>query len=512
MPLGTTTFWAAHSVAAPPALDAAAAEGMAAGASSALSVAAANAAAGLSGGLGRATAAVATIAGGPGGGAGGCAVYEGETLPNGAPHGYGTAVYTNGLMYEGTWSHGRECGWGVLTDGSDAPLYRGEVSDGAFNGGGTFFFGSGDCYSGGWREGLPHGRGVFSTPCGSGYDGDWVEGQRHGQGSQYYADGSVYTGAWHAGQRHGRGEIVFMPPSSRGGSIPVAHASGSGGSGGDDLQHGSVAVAATRGDDLVDAVGTVVASATGAPPVMAAASTGQMVSDEAVPTAPAAAPPGGGAGGRVSPSGFFPTPPLKPLVSPRTMAPVLTLPSATVTAGCGAGGGGALARYKGQWVCDTIEGRGEAHYFPTTEAEAAGITGAGGGGGGGGGSMGSSYEGVFHNGLRHGRGTYSFTAQGGAQYSGRWARDGIESSEQQAVGGVVGGAAGCGLPSPTFSGGGSGLGSGVGGGGGGGGGSLLLPRSFSYVRSDTGEVELVLPVNAAGDSWHERAGFDARGQ
>ena len=62
-------------------------------------------------------------------------LYEGEML-GGAPHGTGTCVYRNGLMYEGQWVAGRETGLGVISGSDDVVLYQGEVVDGLPHGSG----------------------------------------------------------------------------------------------------------------------------------------------------------------------------------------------------------------------------------------------------------------------------------------------------------------------------------------------------------------------------------------
>lgn len=140
-------------------------------------------------------------------------IYEGEIL-HGLPHGRGTLVYPNGLMFEGNWANGRESGWGFLSSADDEPLWAGEVLDGVPHGNGTYFYSNGDTYSGAWKEGLPHGRGSFESNQHGKYDGMWAEGQRAGPGTQTYVDGSVYRGAWRSGQRHGRGDLT-MPDGFR---------------------------------------------------------------------------------------------------------------------------------------------------------------------------------------------------------------------------------------------------------------------------------------------------------
>lgn len=62
-------------------------------------------------------------------------LYEGEML-GGAPHGAGTCVYRNGLMYEGQWVAGRETGLGVISGSDDVVLFQGEVADGLPHGSG----------------------------------------------------------------------------------------------------------------------------------------------------------------------------------------------------------------------------------------------------------------------------------------------------------------------------------------------------------------------------------------
>jgi hypothetical protein len=141
-----------------------------------------------------------------GAGTGGECIYEGEVL-NGVPHGRGTLVYPNGLMFEGSWNAGRETGWGVLCGADDEPIWAGEVVDGVPHGSGALFYSNGDSYAGAWKEGLPHGRGCLEMSSGN-YDGAWVEGQRSGVGTQVYSDGSIYSGTWRAGHKHGRGELT----------------------------------------------------------------------------------------------------------------------------------------------------------------------------------------------------------------------------------------------------------------------------------------------------------------
>lgn len=63
-------------------------------------------------------------------------IYEGELL-GGLPQGFGTCVYRNGLMYEGQWVAGRECGQGVISGSDDAVIFQGEVHDGLPHGTGT---------------------------------------------------------------------------------------------------------------------------------------------------------------------------------------------------------------------------------------------------------------------------------------------------------------------------------------------------------------------------------------
>lgn len=141
--------------------------------------------------------------------AGSCAneLYEGETLGR-VPHGCGTCIMKNGLMYEGTWFQGKEYGWGVLSDADDNVLYEGEFADGELNGVGLMRYPCGDLYLGGWRAGLAHGKGIYMSADCAFYDGEWADGLRHGHGIKDVREHSSYTGQWRFGQKHGRGEVL----------------------------------------------------------------------------------------------------------------------------------------------------------------------------------------------------------------------------------------------------------------------------------------------------------------
>ena len=148
----------------------------------------------------------------------GC-LYEGEVSPPPLPplpHGLGTIVYGNGLLYEGSFQAGKEHGRGILSDQDDIVLYQGEVADGILTGTGTYYYGNGDRYSGQWHSGLFHGRGRFSTSTtGASYDGEWREGYPEGSGVFSSPSGLTYSGSWRGGYRNGKGELHMSVGTTR---------------------------------------------------------------------------------------------------------------------------------------------------------------------------------------------------------------------------------------------------------------------------------------------------------
>jgi len=90
--------------------------------------------------------------------------YFGKVSSAGIPHGYGVKFYSDGTVYVGEWSHGRQ---------------------------------------------HTSGRGTWTRPNGSSYEGNWMQGRKHGKGEQVYVDGRVYTGEFANGFEHGHGRVKY---------------------------------------------------------------------------------------------------------------------------------------------------------------------------------------------------------------------------------------------------------------------------------------------------------------
>jgi hypothetical protein len=137
-------------------------------------------------------------------------VYEGGWYAHAQRrHGMGICLYSDGTMYEGSWSMGREHGKGQLMTGERSTIYEGEWVDGTMTGQGTYNFSNGDRYTGDWREGIRHGRGEYVLSNGCRYNGDWKNNKRTGSGIFHWSDGSTFDGDWENDNRHGRGLLIL---------------------------------------------------------------------------------------------------------------------------------------------------------------------------------------------------------------------------------------------------------------------------------------------------------------
>jgi hypothetical protein len=160
--------------------------------------------------------------------------YEGE-ISSGVRHGRGTCIYTNNHMYEGTWSNGKESGYGMLTDRHDTLVYEGEFAEGKIHGRGLFSFSDGSrydgefregkrwglglytskegekgmLYNGEWRDNICSGKGFWRDGNGNSYDGDWDRNMRHGSGVHYCSNGYIYDGQWKNNVPEGRGIAIY---------------------------------------------------------------------------------------------------------------------------------------------------------------------------------------------------------------------------------------------------------------------------------------------------------------
>lgn len=121
----------------------------------------------------------------------------------GMPHGKGKAVYRNKEEYEGEWRGGKFNGEGRYTF-NKGKYYNGMWKNGLCDGSGELHLGN-VTYTGEWVKGLCHGKGNL-TAGKTTYDGEWKIGKPNGKGVAQYKDSSCYDGSWKDGHEHGKGK------------------------------------------------------------------------------------------------------------------------------------------------------------------------------------------------------------------------------------------------------------------------------------------------------------------
>ncbi|GHU16677.1 2-isopropylmalate synthase [Alphaproteobacteria bacterium] len=115
--------------------------------------------------------------------------------------GNGRMEYQNGDCYDGQWPAGQETGHGTMTysDGT----YDGQWEQGIRSGKGTMTYSDGRQYVGRWLNGAPGGRGKMTFQDKSRYVGQWRNGARHGRGKMTWPDGTTCDGQWQQGRCDG---------------------------------------------------------------------------------------------------------------------------------------------------------------------------------------------------------------------------------------------------------------------------------------------------------------------
>jgi hypothetical protein len=193
-------------------------------------------------------------------------IYEGEMLDT-KREGRGICLYSNGMLYEGSWKRDKEHGKGkLMTADRQRIIYEGDFERGRMQGVGTYYYAqaenslsasssSSNCPltpngtagrsgstavapttnpSGGTGAGkkktmstsriggdastLPGdaaagGKSDAPEDPGSRYTGDFKENMRNGYGTYIFPDGSVYTGMWRDGMMCGRGVFTWPDQS-----------------------------------------------------------------------------------------------------------------------------------------------------------------------------------------------------------------------------------------------------------------------------------------------------------
>lgn len=110
-------------------------------------------------------------------------------------NGKGTYTFTNFDKYVGEWKDNKKNGQGTYTY-SNGDKYVGEFRDGDFNGQGTFTFKNGDKYVGEWKDDNINGQGKYTFASGNQYIGGFIDGKKNGKGTFTFADGTTETGEW----------------------------------------------------------------------------------------------------------------------------------------------------------------------------------------------------------------------------------------------------------------------------------------------------------------------------
>ena len=92
---------------------------------------------------------------------------------------------------------------------TDGALYRGNFTDGYFEGRGAIAYPDGSTYVGGFHRQLQEGKGTLTDGRGNRYEGNWRAGKRHGGGQLILADGSTLAGEWRRDTLHGEVNYRF---------------------------------------------------------------------------------------------------------------------------------------------------------------------------------------------------------------------------------------------------------------------------------------------------------------
>jgi len=128
-------------------------------------------------------------------------------------NGKGTMIYYSSQKYVGEFKNGKRNGQGTLY------LPLGTVMKGTWRNNeivkGTARFSDGTRYTGTWQFGYRQGKGELIYPDGRKYIGEFHSGIKDGQGKMIYPDGRVYSGEFEAGERTGYGTMVYPDGSKK---------------------------------------------------------------------------------------------------------------------------------------------------------------------------------------------------------------------------------------------------------------------------------------------------------
>tara|TARA_B110001452_G_C15230198_1_gene426192 strand:+ start:130 stop:2079 length:1950 start_codon:yes stop_codon:yes gene_type:complete len=120
----------------------------------------------------------------------------------------GPSRLISGTKYKGNLQNSRKHGQGVLTTLDGRTLYNGEWKDDKMHGQGIKNWVNGDKYQGEWKDDKMHGQGTKTYTSGSKYVGEWKDSRYNGQGTLTCVNGDKYVGEWMGGKPNGEGTLV----------------------------------------------------------------------------------------------------------------------------------------------------------------------------------------------------------------------------------------------------------------------------------------------------------------
>jgi len=132
----------------------------------------------------------------------------GQCIEGDCENGFGTYTYANGDKYVGEWKNGMHEGKGTMK-WVDGFKYEGDFENGLRHGKGVFTSPSGDKYVGEYRFNMKNGFGSYFYNNGAYYEGEWKDNMQNGQGKLTLTNGVRYVGELKDDKRDGQGTITY---------------------------------------------------------------------------------------------------------------------------------------------------------------------------------------------------------------------------------------------------------------------------------------------------------------
>eukprot|EP01095_Lingulamoeba_sp_RSL-Kostka_P016869 TRINITY_DN845_c2_g1_i1.p1 TRINITY_DN845_c2_g1~~TRINITY_DN845_c2_g1_i1.p1 ORF type:complete len:265 (-),score=129.29 TRINITY_DN845_c2_g1_i1:157-951(-) len=133
--------------------------------------------------------------------------YYGEYNLSGQRHGVGSYFFNSGNRYTGEWDNGKKHGVGSMVWKSGGK-FTGQWYYDKKHGPGIEWFQNGDRYEGEFKDGIKEGKGSYYWVNGDKYYGEWKNDFICGKGEEWSASGSKYEGQYKDGKKHGEGILI----------------------------------------------------------------------------------------------------------------------------------------------------------------------------------------------------------------------------------------------------------------------------------------------------------------